>query len=318
MSMVHNAFMPTLSHIREHTMPQANDKYKTSLDDLRKQIDRIDGIIADLLQERCEIVAKVGKLKEEQKISTSYIRPRREAMMLRDLIRRFEGGSFPPLAVATIWRTIIGASTAMESPLNLSVLASPHDPRSYFLAREYFGGFLPCVLHTEAAAVMSDIAHNPHTIGIVTVTPGAAPSSWWEELLAVDSEKRPVVFAYLPFLRSPHEAIESPPAFAIGRVEILPTGDDETLFLIAGESPQRREQWEKCCREALSQLSLSLTALDIPASGNALVMRVAGFHYGDATLPTALEKALAACGADRPHVTCLGAYATPYPHPQKM
>ena len=40
-------------------MPQANDKYKTSLDALRDEIDAIDREIADLLLARGEIVARV-------------------------------------------------------------------------------------------------------------------------------------------------------------------------------------------------------------------------------------------------------------------
>lgn len=267
-------------------MPQANDKYKTSLDGLRDEIDAIDREITDLLLARCRIVAKVGKLKEDQEITGSYIRPRREAVMLRDLIGRFAGTRFPRGAVVAIWRAIIGASTAMESPLNLSVLTDGGDDTPHWLAREYFGAFLPSAMHTQASAVLADIARNQHTIGVVPLSPGSQSPCWWEELAETREDTRPIIFACLPFMASSGEP-SLPLALAMGRVELMPSGDDHTLFVLPSPLPE---------------LPVTPAWTRDATSGRSVLVSIPGYHMGDAGL-------LKALGAQ---AVCIGAYATPY------
>jgi chorismate mutase/prephenate dehydratase len=61
---------------------------KQALADFRAQIDRIDSVLHDLLRERAEIIDHVRKLKGKQHI---FIRPGREAQMLRALVTRPQG-----------------------------------------------------------------------------------------------------------------------------------------------------------------------------------------------------------------------------------
>ncbi len=283
-------------------MPQANDKYKTSLDALRDEIDVLDREIVDLLLKRSEIVAKVGNLKQEEKVSGSYIRPRREAVMLRNLIAAFEGTRFPPAAVTAIWRTIIGASTSMESPLNLSVLLHEgEDASPYFLAREYFGSFLPSVLHTEASALFGDLARNPHTIGILPLSSGAAVPCWWEILAEIKGDKKPVVFAHLPFIHTRHSKNNPPPSLAAGRVEILPTGDDHSVMVLRADKPMKAEQWRQSITESFAAPDMTPAWHIVAPSGRSALAGIPGFHYHQ-TLPA----------LPRMEAVCLGAYATPY------
>ena len=62
---------------------------KQALADLRSQIDQVDGVIHDMLRERAEIIDQVRKIKGKQQI---YIRPGREAQMMRALMGRLERG----------------------------------------------------------------------------------------------------------------------------------------------------------------------------------------------------------------------------------
>ncbi len=298
--MIHNAFMQNLLHPREHTMPQANDKYKTSLDTLRDEIDAIDRELVELLLKRSEIVAQVGELKKSEKITGSYIRARREAVMLRNIISKFDGTRFPRAAAAAIWRTIIGASTAMESPLNLSVLTSERDSTPHFLGREYFGNFIPCVLHSDASDVLADIARNPHTIGIVPRTAGSTSPCWWEALAEIKGDDKPLVFAYLPFIRGRHDLTSINPSLAIGRVEINPTGDEHTLFMMRTVKPMPPEAISAEISQMLEELGLSAAWIEHSPSARSALISIAGFLANDGRLSHLAQ------------LTYLGAYATPY------
>lgn len=299
-------------------MPQAFDKNKTEkdpLEGLRSQIDVIDREIAGLLLKRGELVGRVGKLKKDQKITQSYIRPRREATMLRDLIRHFEGTNFPRAAVASIWRTIIGASTTMESPLSLSVFCYLEDMSPLYLAREYFGNFIPCTVHRTAEEVLNDISRNQHIVGVFPRAPGKDKTAcWWETLASYSGINKPVVFAVLPFVRSRRDITPPPTALAVGRVDLQPTGDDETLFVLTAEKPVRADDWATWYGQSLSALSLGQAGLKTD-DGRSALFGVQGFHYGDtAKLAALLKEVNKASGGVKIEGVCIGAYASAYRH----
>src|ERR1051326_7104984 len=87
------------------------------LHQLRSQIDAIDQQLLDLLVKRAEIVAEVGESKGEQPI---YIRPGREATMLRSLLSK-NTGKLPKNLIHRIWREMIGAFTLQEGALRVAV-----------------------------------------------------------------------------------------------------------------------------------------------------------------------------------------------------
>ena len=62
----------------------------STLADLRQEIDRIDDAIHDQLMRRGELQAAIGRAKTGSEV---YLRPGREAMVLRRLIARHEGRS---------------------------------------------------------------------------------------------------------------------------------------------------------------------------------------------------------------------------------
>lgn len=314
--MLHQALaMPNQLHIREHTMPQANDKYKTSLETLRNGIDAIDAEIAELLKQRAEIVAEVGKLKEGQQVTGSYIRARREAVMLRKLLGLFEETDFPRAAVAAIWRTIIGASTYMESPLALSILLHGEDASPHYLAREYFGSFIPATLQHSMVEVLREIENNPHTIGIVPYAPGSDSPCWWDALAEAEGETAPVVFAVMPFVRSRKDITPPPTALALGRVELTPTGDDETLLTLRTATPAKEANWVEWCKLALAEIKLEQATLSCSPKGDSALLTVKGFLYGNAGLINALQQAVSKASGTEIALHCIGAYGTPYRHP---
>ena len=104
---------------------------------LRAEIDEIDEELAQLFIKRISIIREVATLKAANWPGVCHIRPGREGQMHRKLAERFTGSGFPPLMALSIWRQLIGGSTHLESPLNITYGA--HSPEHLWLAREYFG-----------------------------------------------------------------------------------------------------------------------------------------------------------------------------------
>lgn len=201
------------------------------LKDYREQIDRIDVEIARLLVARMEVVRRVGALKRAQGENRSFIRPDREAIMLRDLMARFRETDFPESAAAGIWRIIIGASTATESPLNISVAHGHERGSAVALAREYFGPTLPCRLHDAPEGVLADMKADPHCIGVLPADYPVGPEGPWWWQIATDLTHDAHIFARLPFVLFRREA-DAEPVFLAGSAAPAPSGQDVSLFAL--------------------------------------------------------------------------------------
>src|SRR5476651_2221464 len=114
---------------------------KQALADLRAQIDRIDGALHDMLRDRVELIDQVRKLKGKQHI---YIRPGREAQMMRALAGRPQG-KLPEGLVVRVWRELISGFTLIEGPLKVAVYTPEKGPDLWDHARDFYGAFTPLV-----------------------------------------------------------------------------------------------------------------------------------------------------------------------------
>ena len=93
---------------------------KNPLKTIRKNIDRIDNKIHDLLIERAEVVEKVVEEKKKSKESNIVVyRPAREHEILKRIIQRHKG-NLPKNSLINIWRNLISSYIAMQAELNLS------------------------------------------------------------------------------------------------------------------------------------------------------------------------------------------------------
>ena len=90
----------------------------SALTDLRKEIDRIDEAMHQLLIERGEIIDRLIAVKRSQDSGTSAFRPAREAEMMRRLVKRHKG-ILPLDTVESIWRVIISTFTFVQAPFSV-------------------------------------------------------------------------------------------------------------------------------------------------------------------------------------------------------
>ena len=145
-----------------------------TLADLRREIDRIDDRVADLLVERLGVVREVGRTKGDLAARRLALRLAREAQMMRRLLQR-TAGSFPPNGVLRIWREIIANSTQIEAPYGCVVDGSGgvnlHD-----LARDQVGSATPIETVADAVAALARLTGGGPLLAVLAPPHGQL---WW-------------------------------------------------------------------------------------------------------------------------------------------
>jgi chorismate mutase len=171
-----------------------NTSNRASLDEIRREIDRIDEGIHQLLIERGDIIDRLIATKGTAGSGIAY-RPLREAQMMRRLVARHRG-RLPVATVEHLWRVIISVFTHLQAPYALHVDGSAGFALAD-TARFLVGFDVPLVHQLGAAEVADAVAVSAGDLGLVAVCPSATP--WWQHL----GEGRAEVGARLPFIVAP-------------------------------------------------------------------------------------------------------------------
>src|SRR5215471_9128314 len=85
---------------------------RSTLDDLRRDIDRVDEVLVRLLNERARCVCEVGRLKKEQGIEV--YQPDREKEVLSHVRSVAAEGPLGPEAIARLFDRIIDEARRLE------------------------------------------------------------------------------------------------------------------------------------------------------------------------------------------------------------
>src|SRR5712675_1929517 len=83
-----------------------------TLDDLRKDIDRIDEVLVRLLNERARVACEVGRLKKEEGIAV--YQPDREKQVLAHVRGIASEGPLGPEAISRLFERIIDEARRLE------------------------------------------------------------------------------------------------------------------------------------------------------------------------------------------------------------
>ena len=83
-----------------------------TLEDLRKDIDRVDEVLVRLLNERARCVCEIGRLKKEQSIEV--YQPDREKDVLMHVRAVASEGPLGPEAIARLFERIIDEARRLE------------------------------------------------------------------------------------------------------------------------------------------------------------------------------------------------------------
>jgi chorismate mutase/prephenate dehydratase len=199
-----------------------------SLDDIRREIDRIDDDILKLIAARLDVVERVKAHKAQTaSLTASPIRPGREAQILRRLINEAKG-AVPADLCFRIWRALIAAATLKQAPIRI------HGSAGFFasataqtLLREYFGA-IAFADHPGEAIAFQALADNPGDLAAVALD-GPWAKAWLE-----GHAGHAQVISVLPFLTTS----PIPRLLVFGHAASEPTGADETLVLTDGQLPR--------------------------------------------------------------------------------
>jgi chorismate mutase/prephenate dehydratase len=134
-----------------------------SLDELRNRIDEIDDQILALLNERANCSVEVGKLKRSAN-ATVYV-PDREKKIY-DALRAKNQGPLPDQAIRAIYREIISASVALQTPIKVGFLG-PRDTFSHIAALRLFGAMADFHPVASVDDVFTEVERHQLDYGVV-------------------------------------------------------------------------------------------------------------------------------------------------------
>jgi len=266
-----------------------------TLTNLRKEIDRIDVAMHQLLMERGEIIDRLIVVKKSQETGSAF-RPAREAEMMRSVVKRHKG-ILPLDAAEGIWRVIISTFTYVQAPFSVHADLSAGDALMRDSARFHFGFTVPFVAHMGAAAVVAAVSASKGDLGLVPAFAVPAAGAWWS---ALEFDAAPKIIARLPFVeRSDHPA--ALPVFVISRVAADAMATEAAMWSV------RVSGWGVAAAHALSTQADYIALPDRAFDGAALLI----------TLPAgvaleAISAALVKTGASVRSSALVGSHATRY------
>lgn len=138
---------------------------KKSLGELRVLIDDLDDRIIDLLNARAEVAQTVGKIKARTAMP-AYV-PERERQVLERLTHKSKG----PLtdeSLRLIYKEIISASLALESPLSVAYLG-PEATFTHDATKRHFGLSAQLLPKSSIADVFDEVERGRVEFGVVPV-----------------------------------------------------------------------------------------------------------------------------------------------------
>ena len=138
---------------------------------LRSQIDAVDRELLALLNRRAALAQQVGAVKKQE--GSVVFRPEREAQVI-DGLKALNPGPLESGSVAPIWREIMSACRALETPTRVAYLG-PAGTFSELAALGYFGSSivkLPCASTDEVFRCTSSGAADFGVVPIENSTEG--------------------------------------------------------------------------------------------------------------------------------------------------
>jgi chorismate mutase len=278
-------------------MPKPPRQKTPALAELRREIDRIDEAMHELLLERGEIIDTLIAVKNTQEVGSAF-RPAREADMMRRLVKRHRG-NLPLDTAESIWRVIISTFTYVQAPFSVHADLSAGDAMMRDSARFHFGFTVPFVAHAGAANVVAAVSQSKGDLGLVPAFATAGAGPWWA---ALEFDAAPKIIARLPFVERPNHPAAMP-VFVISRVaaDAMVTETEVWSVRVAG--------WKAASIGSIAELADVIAVPDRAFDGAALLVSV---ERGGIK---AVSDALVKIGASIRSTALVGSHATRYTVP---
>lgn len=148
------------SHPAKSRTPESID-----LDALRTRIDTLDAKIIQILNERAEVVSKVGELKRAKGIP--IYAPHRDVEVI-DRVLKMNTGPLPARTLEAIYRELMSGSFALEKPLRIGYLGPPGS-FSHAAAVTHFGSSVEHADLHQIDAVFAEVRRGHADYGLVPI-----------------------------------------------------------------------------------------------------------------------------------------------------
>ena len=132
---------------------------------LRERIDAVDRELLGLLNRRAALAQQVGEVKRKE--GSVAFRPEREAQVI-DALKKQNAGPLRTESVAPIWREIMSACRALETPTRVAYLG-PAGTFSELAALGYFGASIVALRCANADEVFHATSAGAADFGVVPV-----------------------------------------------------------------------------------------------------------------------------------------------------
>jgi len=136
-----------------------------SLDELRKEIDRLDRELVKLLNERANVVIEIGKLKN--KSGKPIYAPDREKQVF-ERITEANQGPLPDKCLAAVWRELMSGSFFLERPLRIGYLG-PGGSFSHTAAMLKFGQSVEYESLADIRSIFEEVSKEHCDLGLVPI-----------------------------------------------------------------------------------------------------------------------------------------------------
>ena len=277
-----------------------------AINKLRRAIDVIDDEMHDLLMRRIEIVERIGVPKDASP-GGLYIRPEREAQILRRLVSRHTG-RFPAAVVARIWRELLASTTRLQGPFSVAVHAPEKSVGYWDMARDHYGSATRMSLHRLANPVLNAVFSGGVTVGLLPLPVEDDADPWWPRLV-VAGENPPRVVARVPFIENGNGRFEDLGALAIARTMPGESGDDVSLFVIEATAGfSRASIQEAFVTAAIPGRTVAVWSETDSAASHLHLIEIAEYIRPDDARMAAVADAH---GEQIIRITDLGGYAVP-------
>lgn len=189
---------------------------------LRREIDAVDDALHDLIMRRAALVDDVAVAKREAGTLSTYLRPGREAAILRRLSAR-NSGVFPTPALLRIWRELLCTMLPVQGPF--SIIVGGSSTALWDTARDFYGSDTNMRGVADGMQATQAVADGSAELAVVDAGD--------QELLtamARDDAATTHLVTRLPFIAMRPETGNRADALVVSRNAPEASGDDRTVL----------------------------------------------------------------------------------------
>ena len=146
------------------------------IDKLRKQIDKIDFQILDLLKKRSKIAENIGK----EKKSNNLFRPERQASILKNILKKNDN-SLNPLYILSFWRSIFLSQIDVQGGIKL--ILSNNIANSYIkTVYDYFSHDIKIITMNNTSKALEKVYNGKNILTILPYPSNNKGAKWWTNI----------------------------------------------------------------------------------------------------------------------------------------